>query len=84
MLQNMSFVEMDRDFRAMGCHLHPERPATGCAGFMVQVGFESIGVRIAVLRGVDHPDNYTDGGHELYGSFDEMLAVHHAGVKRAS
>lgn len=80
-MRSTTAAEMDDRLTAMGCHQRPNEPAAPCAGFMVRVGFRSIGIRLAAIAGVAHPDDYSDGGHDLYETFDEMIAAHHRGVE---
>jgi hypothetical protein len=80
---DISMDDLDGGLRAMGCHLNPSNAAKPCAGFMVQVGFGSVGVRLAAQLKYDHPDNYDAGDHELYATFDDMIEAHHHGVERS-
>lgn len=70
----------------MACHDSPDDTPFQCVGHAKQVGYDSPGFRIAVMYGVaQDPDSYTDGGHELYESFDEMmLALGHEDIVAAS
>jgi hypothetical protein len=43
---------------------------------MVQVGFESIGVRMLAAYGIDHPDNHSAEGMELYETIEDTLTRH--------
>ena len=60
----------------MACHLSTDADPFACAGFIVQVGFDSIGIRLLANMGALKPDDFESGGAELHGSVTEMLAVH--------
>ena len=55
----------------MACHHSPEHAPFACAGFMLQVGFDSIGVRLLVLQGIDDPDNYDADGIDLHDTLEQ-------------
>ena len=57
--------------KVMACHHSPDETPFACAGFMVQVGFDSIGVRLLVLRGLDHPDHYDAEGIDLHDTLEQ-------------
>lgn len=59
--------------KAMACHLSQDDNMVACSGHMIKVGAESIGVRLLMISGVDHPDNHTDEGMDLYGTIEETL-----------
>ena len=44
-----------------------------CAGAILVLGFASIGIRIATMRGTIDPAEYGADGLELYSTFAEML-----------
>ena len=53
-----------------------ERSAHPCQGWLRVLGFEAIGVRLAVMRGHASPDEVqTPAKHDLYSSFSEMMAA---------
>mgnify|MGYP001571330848 CR=1 FL=1 len=56
----------------MKCHCRE----TACAGFVVQVGFDLIGLRLACRVGVLSVDDYSSGGADLWPTFDAMLRHH--------
>ena len=61
---------------AMACHLSDDDNMVACSGHMVQVGFESIGVRMLAAYGIDHPDNHSAEGMELYETIEDTLTRH--------
>lgn len=56
---------------------HKSRPAEGvripCAGYVLVVGFASIGLRLECLAGRLDPRDYDAGGVALYATFADML-----------
>ena len=57
----------------MQCHKSSDKRPRACAGFLSVVGYDSIGVRLAVMTGsVKHEDVGRDI-QGLYGSMREML-----------
>jgi hypothetical protein len=64
--------------KAMGCHLGCEpgtATSTPCAGFVLQVGTDNIGIRLALMRGWFKLSDFgTDA--PLHPTFDAMLAAH--------
>lgn len=60
----------------MACHLSTDEGPYGCAGFVTQVGVDSIGVRLAMSFGLLNLDDYGTGGADLHASMDAMLAAH--------
>jgi hypothetical protein len=61
--------------KAMACHLGTERNVIPCAGFVVVVGRDSIGLRLAASRGVLRFEDYeTDA--PLHPSMAAMMAAH--------
>lgn len=64
--------------RVMQCHLGPH----ACAGFVLRVGYASPALRLAVAWKLVDPDKYTDGGAELYPTFEAMVAAHAEGGGR--
>ena len=69
-------IRKEQTLHVMACHNSPIENPHGCAPFMVNVGFSNIGIRLAAMRGVDHPSNYTTEGVEVYSTFEEMLDAH--------
>ena len=55
---------------------HQSKPKEGvelpCAGAVIVLGFDSIGIRIATLQGKLDPEEYASDV-ELYSSFDNMM-----------
>lgn len=61
----------DDGLQIMACHKSREGREIPCAGFVLQVGPESIGLRFAVRRGAVNPDEYeTDA--PLHATFEAM------------
>lgn len=56
----------------MQCHVADH----ACAGFVLKVRFDSVGLRLAAAWGLVDVDDYEDGGIEMWESFDAMLAAH--------
>lgn len=59
--------------KVMQCHKSPDSRPSACAGFLSVVGYESIGVRLAVMRGIVSADEVGIPMPGLYGSMREML-----------
>ncbi len=78
--QNLALTCRDDGASIMACHKSREGNDLPCVGFVVQVADESIGLRIAAATGRIDLREYEDGGHELFGSFEEMLAATKAEV----
>ena len=72
------FVDIARHCRddgthSMACHKStPEDPIL-CAGYILVVGFDSIGLRIAAVRGEVSMKDYDAEGLELFSGYEEML-----------
>ena len=62
--------------RVMACHGSTVGDEVPCVGFVVQVGFDSIGLRILAVRGRFRPDDYDADGIEMHADFETMLAAH--------
>lgn len=62
--------------RLMQCHCSPDEDPTPCVGFVLQVGVESVGVRVGLVRGWFRMDDFDRGGAELHPTWDAMLAAH--------
>lgn len=65
-------------FSLMLCHHAPFEGAAHehvCAGFVLQVGADSIGLRLAVFSGDLAPDDFEGDDIELHESFEAMLAA---------
>lgn len=56
----------------MQCHLADH----ACTGFVLKIGYESVGLRFAAMMGITKVEEYSDGGADLWESFDEMLSAH--------
>ncbi len=70
----LNLVERTIDgLQAMACHKSPEDQPSPCAGFVAQVGAESIGLRLLAAKGSFLPDDYASGDPSLYANFGEML-----------
>lgn len=80
-MQGITLEQLDASLTAMGCHQNADRPPRPCSGFMVQVGFASVAVRIAATFGRAHPDDHDAGGAELYDTNEAMLEAHRVGVR---
>lgn len=66
---------------AMQCHCTPDgERAQVCVGFAVQVGFESVGLRIAAMTGGFDPNDVSADGVDLWPSYHDLFRVH--GVAR--
>lgn len=65
----------DDGLRLMLCH--KSRPDEGvevpCAGYVVTVGYDSIGLRLAAMQGKVDPREYNAKGIPLYDSFEDMM-----------
>lgn len=60
--------------KAMGCHLHQGGESGPCVGYVLQVGGDSIAVRMGHLRGViKDPDSYSGDGLELEPDFPALM-----------
>ena len=60
-------------FKVMQCHKSSDSKPRPCAGFLSVVGYESIGVRLAAMRGVIDPDDVGVPIQGLYESLHEMI-----------
>lgn len=66
----------DDGMKAMACHKSKPGAEVVCAGFVVQVGFDSIGLRIlAVMHGL-RVEDYAAGDAALHPDFETMLQAH--------
>lgn len=66
--------ECQRDgWKVMACHKSEVGNHVPCAGFMAQVGYDSIGVRLLAFRGGQKPEDYGDGGLELHETLEDTL-----------
>lgn len=65
--------------RIMLCHKSTAAQQHVCAGWAAVVGFDAIGLRMAVMMGKYDPAGLDISGVELYASFDEMLAANDGG-----
>ena len=61
--------------RAMACHLGNDAQPIPCAGFVVVVGRDSVGLRLAAARGVLRFEDYTTDA-PLHGSLAAVMAAH--------
>lgn len=61
--------------RAMACHLGDEAQPIPCAGFVVVVGRDSLGLRLAAASGVLRFEDYTTDA-PLHRSLAAMMAAH--------
>lgn len=59
----------------MGCHLGTDQQPIPCAGFVVVVGRESIGLRLAAAKGWIRFEDYTTDA-PLHPSMEAMMAAH--------
>jgi hypothetical protein len=59
--------------KVMQCHKSTDEQPKACAGFLSVVGYESIGVRLAVMRGIVRAEDVGRRRRGLYGSLAEML-----------
>ena len=59
--------------KVMQCHKSSDRAPTPCAGFLSVVGYESVGVRLAVMTGIVRAVDVGRRIRGLYGSLREML-----------
>jgi hypothetical protein len=59
------------------CHKSPEGGERACAGWLAVVGYEHLGVRVALARGRLDPAAMQpgDGWPDLFGDYDEMAAT---------
>lgn len=59
------------------CHKSPEGSEQACAGWLATVGWEHLGVRVAVLTGQIPGEALAPrvGWPELHASYDEMVAA---------
>lgn len=65
---------------AMGCHKStPERPRT-CAGWLVVIGYESIGARLLAIHGGPRPEDVALDGLEMFSGYEEMLKANRVPV----
>jgi len=79
-------LELDKDLTKEGlpflgavmqCHLTADTEPQPCAGFVTQVGFESVALRYTVMTGVVDPNHYQrPDDDELYSSFPEMITAY--------
>lgn len=60
-------------FKVMQCHKSSNAKPRPCAGFLSVVGYESIGVRFAVMTGIIRASDVGKKVRRLYGSLREML-----------
>lgn len=65
--------------RAMGCHLGASEPGTAtstpCAGFVLQVGLDNNGIRLALLRRWFKLSDFTTDA-PLHPTMEAMMAAH--------
>ncbi len=73
--QNLYQTCQDDGMALMACHKSRENAERTCAGFVIVLGYDSIGVRLATMRGTIDPKEHTAKGLELYESFDAVLAA---------
>lgn len=79
--QNLAYTCQDDGTAMMACHKSRDGEEVPCAGFLVSVGYDSIGVRLAVFKGTVQLDDY-EAPAPLYATFDEMLAANGVPVPR--
>lgn len=65
--------EVTGGMKVMQCHDSTDQDPRACAGYLSVVGYESVGVRIAVMLGVVRHEDVGRPIRGLYGSFAEML-----------
>lgn len=63
--------------RWMSCHCD-QSGGTICSGWAYTLGYDAIGLRLAVLLGRFDPDKIDVSGLDLYASAGEMLAANNA------
>jgi hypothetical protein len=78
--QKLARTCRDDGWACMACHKSREGEELPCAGFVIVQRMDSIGVRLAVWRGMKLEDYATDV--ELFGSFEEMLAANDVELPR--
>lgn len=65
---------------------HKSKPNEGlelpCAGAILVVGFDAIGLRIAAIQGRVNPNEYSANGIELYPDFKAMLRANEIEVPK--
>ena len=66
----------------MSCHLSSDDKPFVCAGFVLQVGMQSQGVRLAQAMGVLDVAEFTAGGLELHETMEELMEAHPDNVLR--
>lgn len=59
--------------RVMQCHKSSDAAPKACAGFLSVVGYESIGVRLAVMSGIIRAEDVGRPRKGLYSSLAEMV-----------
>jgi hypothetical protein len=59
--------------KVMQCHKSSDRAPRPCAGFLSVVGYDSVGVRLAVMIGAVRESDVGRKIRGLYGSLREML-----------
>lgn len=65
----------DDGTKIMACHKSREGAGAPCAGYVLQVGTDAIGVRLGVTFGQIRLDDYEPGPEPLHPDFE---AMHHA------
>ncbi len=80
--QNLYVTRQDDGFSTMACHHSTADEQFACAGFVVQIRFNSIGVRMQAFTGKLDVDEFDAGGLELYNDFDEMLVANGTPIPR--
>lgn len=72
----------DDGMKAMACHKSGQEQPYACAGFLAQVGYESVGVRILAMQGGETPDDIYTNGLDLFETFEQMLEANDVEVPR--
>lgn len=65
--------ECTSGMKVMQCHKSSDRAPRACAGFLSVVGYDSIGVRVAVVLGLVRHEDVGRSIPGLYDSMREML-----------
>jgi hypothetical protein len=66
-------IKSDGSIKVMACHKSNEGEDFPCAGFMTQIGNDSIGVRLLQVWSIDSPDNYSNEGCDLFETLEGAL-----------
>lgn len=66
----------DDGMKVMSCHEYPPGAEQVCAGFAMQIGYHSIGLRLLHLLGQYDPAQFEAGSVPLHPGFEAMLRAH--------